>query len=205
MSVSSPEGARERRGQSAPQRQSGTVGPRSNAGTVSSSRAAFPRLACRNIGKAQLSVHPNRETMTMRKITLAIAFLAGLFAPALAQKAEIEAANAKWIELFNKGDFAGVASLYTEDAAAFPPGAAMVKGREAIGAMWKGVAEQVTDPRLTTLDVKSFGPSAAREIGTVSLTTKGATPQEVAAKYVVLWEKVGDDWKIAIDIWNDGK
>jgi ketosteroid isomerase-like protein len=81
----------------------------------------------------------------------------------------------------------------------------MVKGREAIGAMWKGFAEQVTDPKLTTLDVKSFGPSAAREIGTVSLKTKSATPQEVAAKYVVLWEKVGNDWKIAIDIWNDGK
>jgi uncharacterized protein (TIGR02246 family) len=143
--------------------------------------------------------------MTMRTIALAIAFLAGLLAPALAQKAEVEAANAKWIELFNKGDFAGVASLYTEDASVFPPGAAMVKGREAIGALWKGFAEQVTDPRLTTLDVKSFGPSAAREIGTVSLKTKSATPQEVAAKYVVLWEKVGDDWKIAIDIWNDGK
>ena len=103
----------------------------------------------------------------MRKTALAIAFLAGLLAPALAQKAEIEAANAKWIELFNKGDFAGVASLYTKDAFAFPPGAAMVKGREAIGAMWKGFAEQVSDPKLTTLDVKALGPSAAREIGTV--------------------------------------
>jgi len=143
--------------------------------------------------------------MTMRKTALAIAFLAGLLAPALAQKAEIEAANAKWIELFNKGDFAGVASLYTKDAFAFPPGAAMVKGREAIGAMWKGFAEQVSDPKLTTLDVKALGPSAAREIGTVSLKTKSATPQEVDAKYVVLWEKIGDDWKIAIDIWNDGK
>jgi hypothetical protein len=29
------------------------------SGTVSWSRAAFPRLACRNIGKAQLFVHPN--------------------------------------------------------------------------------------------------------------------------------------------------
>jgi uncharacterized protein (TIGR02246 family) len=143
--------------------------------------------------------------MTMRRIALAIAFVIGLVAPTLAQKAEIEAANAKWIELFNKGDFAGIASLYTEDATAFPPGAAMVKGREAIGAMWKGFAEQVTDPKLTTLDVKSLGPSAAREIGTFSLKTKGATPQEVVGKYVVVWEKVGDDWKLAADIWNDGK
>jgi ketosteroid isomerase-like protein len=71
--------------------------------------------------------------------------------------------------------------------------------------MWKSMAEHVSDPKLTTLDVKPLGPSAAREIGTVSLKTKGSTPQEVTVKYVVVWEKVGNDWKLAADIWNDGK
>ena len=141
----------------------------------------------------------------MRRIALVIAFLAGLIAPAVAQKAEIEAVNAKWVELFNKGDFDGVASLYTDDATAFPPGSGMVKGRAAIGAMWKSMAEQVGDPKVITLDVKPLGPSAAREIGTFSLKTKGPTPQEVTGKYVVVWEKVGSDWKLAADIWNDGK
>src|SRR6202012_1615417 len=97
------------------------------------------------------------------------AFVAGLIAPAAAQKAEIDAVNAKWVAYFNKGDFAGIASLYTTDAIAFPPGAAMVKGAEAVGAMWKSTAEQVSDPKITTRDVKSLGPSAAREIGTYSL------------------------------------
>jgi len=141
----------------------------------------------------------------MRSIALVIAFLVGLIAPALAQKAEIEAVNAKWVEFFNKGDFAGVASLYTTDATAFPPGSAMVQGAPAIGALWKSMAEQVTDPKLTTLDVKPLGASAAREIGTFSLKTKGPTPKEVTGKYVVVWEKVGNDWKLAADIWNDGK
>ena len=141
----------------------------------------------------------------MRRIALVIAFLAGLIAPAVAQKAEIEAMNAKWVELYNKGDFDGIASLYTDDATAFPPGSGMVKGRAAIGAMWKSMAEQVGDPKVITLDVKPLGPSAAREIGTFSLKTKGPTPQEVTGKYVVVWEKVGTDWKLAADIWNDGK
>jgi len=141
----------------------------------------------------------------MSRITLVIAVLAGLITPAFAQKAEIEAVNAKWIEFFNKGDWAGVASLYTDDATAFPPGSAMVKGRAAIGAMWKGIAEQVSDPKVITLDVKPLGPAAAREIGTFGLKTKGPTPQEVTGKYVVVWEKVGSDWKLASDIWNDGK
>jgi uncharacterized protein (TIGR02246 family) len=141
----------------------------------------------------------------MRRTALAIAFVAGLIAPAFAQKAEIEAANAKWIDFFNKGDFAGVASLYTEDATAFPPGSGMVKGRTAIEALWKNMAAQVSDPKLTTLDVKPLGPSPAREIGTFSLKTKGQTPQEVTGKYLVVWEKIGSDWKLAADIWNDGK
>ena len=141
----------------------------------------------------------------MRRMILGIALVIGVMAPAAAQKAEIDAVNAKWIAYFNTGDFAAIASLYTTDATAFPPGAAMVKGAAAIGAMWKSTAEQVSDPKLTTLDVKSLGPSAAREIGTYSLKTKGPTPQEATGKYVVIWEKVGDDWKLATDIWNDGK
>jgi uncharacterized protein (TIGR02246 family) len=141
----------------------------------------------------------------MPRIALVLAFVFGLIAPASAQKAEIEAVNAKWTEFFNSGDFAGVASLYTADATAFPPGSAMVQGAPAIGAMWKGMAEKVTDPKLTTLDVKPLGPSAAREIGTFSLKTKSATPQEITGKYLVVWEKVGSDWKLAADIWNDGK
>ena len=141
----------------------------------------------------------------MRRIALVIAFVAGLTVPAFAQKTEIEAVNAKWIDFFNKGDFAGVASLYTEDATAFPPGSGMVNGRAAIEALWKGMAAQVSDPKLTTLEVKALGPSTAREIGTFSLKTKGPTPQEVTGKYLVVWEKIGTDWKLAADIWKDGK
>ena len=141
----------------------------------------------------------------MRRIALVLVFLTGLTAPAFAQKAAIEAVNARWTELFNKGDFAGVASLYAEDATAFPPGSGMVKGRAAIEAMWKGMADQVGDPKLTIIDVKRLGCCAAREIGTFSLKTKGPAPKEVTGKYVVVWEKVGKNWKLATDIWNDGK
>ena len=58
---------------------------------------------------------------------------------------------------------------------------------------------------MTTLDVKRLGLAAAREIGTFSLKTKETPPKEVTGKYVVVWEKVGKDWKLAADIWNEGK
>ena len=141
----------------------------------------------------------------MRIIALVIAFVAGMITPGFTQQTEIEEVNTKWIDFFNKGDFAGVATLYTEDATAFPPGSPMAKGRAAIEVMWKNMAEQVGEPKLTTLDVKPLGPSAAREIGTFSLKTKDANPKEVSGKYVVVWEKVGSAWKLATDIWNEGK
>ena len=129
-----------------------------------------------------------------------------LGSPALAQnKATIEKLNDVWTAAFNKGDAAAVAALYTEDAYVLPPGSAMVKGRPAIEAFWRQAAQQMTDAKLTTVDVLPLGRSAAREIGTVTLKTKSQPPQEIVGKYVVLWRKVGRDWKLATDIWNTDK
>ena len=127
-------------------------------------------------------------------------------APALAQnKATIEKLNDVWTAAFNKGDAAAVAVLYTEDAYVLPPGSAMVKGRAAIEAFWRQAAQQMTDAKLTTVDVLPLGRAAAREIGTVTLKTKSQPPQEVVGKYVVVWRKIGRDWKLATDIWNTDK
>ncbi|HWO87095.1 MAG TPA: SgcJ/EcaC family oxidoreductase [Stellaceae bacterium] len=126
--------------------------------------------------------------------------------PALAQnKATIEKLNDVWTAAFNKGDAAAVAALYTEDAYVLPPGSAMVKGRAAIEAFWRQAAQQMSDAKLTTVDVLPLGRSAAREIGTVTLKTKSQPPQEVVGKYVVVWRKIGRDWKLATDIWNTDK
>jgi len=85
--------------------------------------------------------------------------------PALAQnKATIEKLNDVWTAAFNKGDTAAVAALYTEDAYVLPPGSAMVKGRAAIEAFWRQAAQQMSDAKLTTVDVLPLGRSAAREI-----------------------------------------
>ncbi len=127
-------------------------------------------------------------------------------APAIAQdKATIQSLSDKFAQAFNAGDAAAVAALYTEDAVILPPGGEMMKGKSAIQAFWKGAAEQLGDGKLTTVDVKPLGSEAAREIGTFSFRTKGSQPQDITGKYVVLWEKVGGDWKLATDICNTNK
>jgi ketosteroid isomerase-like protein len=129
-----------------------------------------------------------------------------LAGPALAQdKDTIEKMNAAFTGAFNRGDFASAAALYAEDAYVLAPGAEIVKGRGSIQSFWAKAAESLGDVNLTTLVVTPLGGSVAREIGTFSGKIKGSQPQDVSGKYVVIWQKVGDDWKMSTDIWNSNK
>ena len=126
--------------------------------------------------------------------------------PAFGQsKAAIQKLNDAWTAAFNSGDNATIAAMYAEDAYVLPPGADLVKGRAAIEAFWKQAVQQLGDAKLTTIDVLPLGRLAAREIGTVTLKTKTQPPQEIVGKYVVIWRKIGRDWKLSTDIWNMNK
>ena len=120
-------------------------------------------------------------------------------------KPTIERLNEQFVAALQKGDMAALGSMYAEDAYLLPPGAEIIKGRAAIQAYWTKAAEGVAGFKLTTLDVKPLGTEAAREVGTFTLTTKGQQPQEIAGKYVVVWEKSGGQWRLASDIWNTSK
>lgn len=142
----------------------------------------------------------------MRAAILLAATCLCLPVSAMAQdKDVIQNLNEQFTKAFNSGDIAAVAAHYTEDAVVLPPGAEMVMGRDAILAFWKAASEQMGDFKLTAIDVKPLGSDAAREIGTFSLRTKGSQPQAITGKYVVVWKKVGADWKLATDIWNTNK
>jgi uncharacterized protein (TIGR02246 family) len=136
-------------------------------------------------------------------LAIALLFLAAS-AQARTIKGEIDAANARFVAAFNKGDAAGIAQLYTENATALPPGAPMAKGRAAIQAVWQGAIQAgVKNLSVKALQVDQFG-NAAREIGQFSLDQPNAQKQtvHVEGKYVVLWRRIGGGWKLDTDIWN---
>jgi uncharacterized protein (TIGR02246 family) len=142
----------------------------------------------------------------MRGIQAAVLGFVSMTSAAFGQdKATIDKLNESFMAAFQKGDTAAIGQMYAEDAYLLPSGGEMVKGRAAIQAFWTKAAEGIGDFKLTTVDVKPLGIDAAREIGTFTLKTKGQQPQEVAGKYVVVWEKVGGDWRLATDIWNTDK
>jgi uncharacterized protein (TIGR02246 family) len=145
--------------------------------------------------------------MTVRLCLLAVAFAALCAGPASAQSAReaIEAANAEFVKAYNAKDAAGVASLYTEDAAVLPPDMARVDGRENLQKFWQGAIDLgITDLTLKTNEVEEAGDFAF-ESGSFSLkvTGKDAKPVEAAGKYLVVWKKAQDgSWKLHRDIWN---
>ncbi len=123
--------------------------------------------------------------------------------PAAAQDMEtIQARSNELAEAFNNEDAEAMGAMYTEDARLLPPGTGEIQGREAISGYWKTGMDQLTGLKLTTEAADAMGDGAAREIGSFVISTKGDQPQEISGKYVVIWEKVGDDWLLATDIWN---
>ena len=142
----------------------------------------------------------------MSRIAAIITSLVLLAGTAIAQdKATIQKLNDEWVAAFNKGDSHAVAELYAEDAYVLPAGGEMVHGRQAIQAFWDTTIKQLGDARLTAVEVQPLGPDAAREIGTFSFKTKGNPSQDASGKYVVVWRKINNQWKLATDIWNMNK
>lgn len=111
----------------------------------------------------------------------------------------------RWLQLVKAKDAAGISQFYTEDGAVMAPNAPIGKGRAAIQQTW---ASMMRTPGfdLTFAPeqiVLSRSGDMALDRGTYRLAMAPAgKPQRDTGKYVVVWRKVGGDWKAAADIFN---
>jgi uncharacterized protein (TIGR02246 family) len=110
-----------------------------------------------------------------------------------------------WLQLVKAKDATAIAELYAEDGAVMPPNTPIGKGRAAIQQTW---ASMMRTPGfdLTFVPeqiVVSSSGDMALDRGTYSLTiAPGGTTQTDTGKYVVVWRKIGREWKAAADIFN---
>ena len=116
-------------------------------------------------------------------------------------KAQIDKANEAFVAAFAKGDAAAIAAMYTTDAQAFPPSSDVVRGRAAIQKLWEGAMGMgVKTVTLKATEVEAHG-ATAHEVGTYAMF--GADGKELDnGKYIVIWKREGNVWKLHRDIWN---
>ncbi len=155
------------------------------------------------------SIPANSSMITsINKLRVLLVMLLGLAGPKLlgaenaSVRAEIEAAERKWVEAYNRHDPDVLANLYTADAQSFVPDVGILKGQEAIRKHLKDTAQQ--DKELTqtvqTLEVFPLG-ELATETGTWQVKNPDASMTDEGT-YWMVWQKQGGDWKVMREIWN---
>jgi ketosteroid isomerase-like protein len=115
-------------------------------------------------------------------------------------KSAIETENAKFIEALKKGDSAGMASNYANDAWVLPPNSTSVKGND-IASLWGSfVRSGVKDLKLSTDDITGSAEQLA-ETGNYEIYGDKSKLLD-KGKYVVVWKSQNGNWKMYRDIWN---
>ncbi|WP_298516152.1 nuclear transport factor 2 family protein [uncultured Kordia sp.] len=104
----------------------------------------------------------------------------------------------------NTSNYKMIGAAYTEDAKIFPQRGDIIASRESIIKYWilpegvKTMNHKITPVEITIVD------DTAYDHGYYEGTTLKANGDKSSwkGKYVIVWKRVGDDWKIYLDIWN---
>lgn len=113
--------------------------------------------------------------------------------------------NRQFEEAFARGDAAGCAAVYTDDAKIMPPDSPVLTGKQAAQAYWQAVMDMgIKSASLQTLDLEDHGDTAIeRGAATVDIQAEGGQTTQATAKFVVIWKRQGDGtWKWAVDCFN---
>ncbi|MCB0402224.1 MAG: nuclear transport factor 2 family protein [Flavobacteriales bacterium] len=114
----------------------------------------------------------------------------------------------KQISLFSgyvmASDYEQIANAYTPDGKLFPPNKGILEGHDQIKAYWtlpEGVS--IIYHKITPQGITVTGKEAY-DYGYYEGTTRKANGEEVSwrGKYVIVWKKIGKEWKIYLDGWN---
>ncbi len=122
-------------------------------------------------------------------------------------EATLRAQAPVWFDLYNKGDAAGVANLYTEDAVILAPGAPAASGKDAIVSyLTKDIAAAKSGGiTMTAGEVTGVGVSGDLAWLTGTFTVNAGGSAVDAGKYVSVYKRVGTDWKLYRDTWNSDR
>jgi ketosteroid isomerase-like protein len=105
-------------------------------------------------------------------------------------------------QAFHRGDARSISPLYTEDAELLIPEAPPFIGRAAITEVWKAIVGSGGNTlRVTVGEVQELTADWAYEIGSFAATSPDGNVLN-AGKYIVIWTRTLNDWKIHRDVFN---
>ncbi|MEJ2171052.1 MAG: DUF4440 domain-containing protein, partial [Desulfobacterales bacterium] len=105
----------------------------------------------------------------------------------------IAAANANFMNTFNRGEGSAMGALYTENGQLLPPNSDFVSGQSAISAFWQGAMDMgIKTAKLETVELDGQG-GAAVEVGRYTLAGEGGVEID-SGKFIVVWKKEGGNW-----------
>ena len=114
-------------------------------------------------------------------------------------KKAMEERNIGWVGAYKRGDAAGVAAFYAEDAILMPPNQPILRGKKAIQEFFQGMIDQVggtpTTPQMVEFGVEG---NLAYQVATFTIPDQG--------KLLEIFRPQQDgSWKIHLCIWNSDK
>jgi len=144
---------------------------------------------------------------------LRVALVALAVAPPAAQaqapRTDLEAikeAAREFSAAYMRGDAAAMVALYTRDAVIFPEHSQAISGHDALRQYWTmRPGRKVTRHLLNPTRVEVDGQHAY-DHGTYDIAGErdGKAWGPVRGKYLVVWRREPDGWKMQLDMWNSG-
>lgn len=118
--------------------------------------------------------------------------------------AAIQAASRAFSAAYVRGDVDSMMALYTTDAVIFPNNSEMIQGQDAIRRYWTLPAGQtVTHHRATPTEIRVDGDHAYDYgVYEISGTRDGTAWGPNHGKYVIVWRRTPDGWRMHLDMWN---
>lgn len=118
--------------------------------------------------------------------------------------AQILSNTKKFSSYVMNDEYEKIGSSYTSDAKIFPNRTKIIEGTQAIKAYWKHPQDvSITYHKITQSEIKILG-NEAYDYGYYEGETTKANGEIISwkGKYVIVWRKVDDQWKMYLDIWN---
>lgn len=115
-------------------------------------------------------------------------------------QATLEEMQVEFETALNGDEPGSVARFYAADAVLMPPGTSAMEGVDAIGEFFSTILGDATI-ELEIWDVHAQGSDVALETGGYEIT--GAEGEHLDhGKYIVVWARTDDGWKMKYDMWN---